>query len=172
MKMKDEVMGRNIARIQEVAAEYFGKDLQVMRGTVRTAEAAWARQVGMFLARRLTLASSTVVARGFGKRDHGTTLHAVRAVRERCEVCLADREAVAHLEVKIRGLLEVEAAPAPPVSQVKPIQKVRKARKICEVKPVAKVAEPVVVMEPELETGTPGWGSLSILEKRLREVAA
>jgi chromosomal replication initiator protein len=46
---------------------------------------AWARQVGMCLATRLTEHSLRRIGHFFGGRDHSTVSHACRAVEKRCQ---------------------------------------------------------------------------------------
>jgi len=46
----------------------------------RPANIAFARQVAMFLSRKLTQSSLMEIGEAFGGRDHGTVIHAVRKV--------------------------------------------------------------------------------------------
>ena len=63
-----------ISRVAEVAGLRVG-DLMSAR---RTANVVLPRQIGMALAKRLTLRSLPEIGRRFGGRDHTTVLHAIR----------------------------------------------------------------------------------------------
>jgi chromosomal replication initiator protein len=52
----------------------------------------------MFLSRQLTGSSLAAIGDAFGGRDHGTVLHACRAVKNRMEVDANVRQAVGYLE--------------------------------------------------------------------------
>ena len=109
-KTRGADMLAEIERIQKVVSAHFGKDIAVMRGTVRTADAAWARHIAMFLAIELTGATLQVVAKAFGKRDHGTSRHALRAVKDRCDVYPEDLATVRFLRGQVEDAFTKEAA--------------------------------------------------------------
>ena len=62
---------------------------------------AFPRQVAMFLSRQLTESSLSAIGDAFGGRDHGTVLHACRAVKNRMEVDSNVRQAVGYLEKQL-----------------------------------------------------------------------
>ncbi len=53
-----------------------------LRGPRRTASLAWARQVAMYLCRKETEMTLQEISEFFGKKDHGTVMHAVKKVEE------------------------------------------------------------------------------------------
>ena len=72
-----------IDQIQKRVAEHFDVRLADMTSKRRPANIAFPRQVAMFLARRHTKASLNEIGDAFGGRDHGTVLHACKAVSMR-----------------------------------------------------------------------------------------
>jgi chromosomal replication initiator protein len=72
-----------IDQIQKKVAEHFDVRLADMTSKRRPANIAFPRQIAMYLARRHTKASLNEIGDAFGGRDHGTVLHAFKAVTER-----------------------------------------------------------------------------------------
>jgi chromosomal replication initiator protein len=72
-----------IDQIQKKVAEHFDVRLADMTSKRRPANIAFPRQIAMYLARRHTKASLNEIGDAFGGRDHGTVLHAYKAVTER-----------------------------------------------------------------------------------------
>ncbi|TLD70711.1 chromosomal replication initiator protein DnaA [Phragmitibacter flavus] len=71
--------------IQKVVAEHFDVRLADMTGKRRPANIAGPRQLAMYLARELTKSSLVEIGEAFGGRDHGTVIHACKAVVKRLE---------------------------------------------------------------------------------------
>lgn len=72
-----------IQRIQHAVALRTGIEVAQLRGKSRRQPIARARQMAMWLARRLTDASLPEIGRVFGGRDHTTVLHAIHATDAR-----------------------------------------------------------------------------------------
>src|ERR1700737_193628 len=72
-----------IDQIQKKVAEHFDVRLADMTSKRRPANIAFPRQIAMYLARRHTKSSLNEIGDAFGGRDHGTVLHAYKAVTER-----------------------------------------------------------------------------------------
>ncbi|WP_075088930.1 helix-turn-helix domain-containing protein [Verrucomicrobium spinosum] len=66
--------------IQKVVAEHFDIRLADMTSHRRPASIAIPRQIAMHLARELTKSSLKEIGDAFGGRDHGTVIHACKAV--------------------------------------------------------------------------------------------
>jgi chromosomal replication initiator protein len=64
--------------IQRLVTEHFGVKLSDLQSRKRTNAIAFPRQVGMFLARRVTRLSLEEIGGFFGGRDHSTVLYAVQ----------------------------------------------------------------------------------------------
>ncbi len=75
----------NIKSIQQHVADHFGLTLDVLVSKTRKQEVAAARQVAMFLAKRLTNHPLKIIGLHFGKRDHSTVVHAIQKVEKKCE---------------------------------------------------------------------------------------
>lgn len=66
-------------------AAMFGFDPRELLGPSRLPRIAFARQVGMALAHEHMGFSLQESARLFGRTDHGTTQHAIKTVKNRCD---------------------------------------------------------------------------------------
>lgn len=73
----------SIDAIQKTVSEHFDIRLADMSSRRRPANIAFARQVAMYLSRKLTQSSLMEIGDAFGGRDHGTVIHAVKKVDQR-----------------------------------------------------------------------------------------
>jgi chromosomal replication initiator protein len=71
-----------VEHIARRVGRYFRIEPDQMQSRSRGRHALVPRQVGMYLARRLTLLSLQEIGSFFGGRDHSTVLHACRKVEE------------------------------------------------------------------------------------------
>jgi chromosomal replication initiator protein len=79
----DAAAGRpTVERIAERVGAYFRLEPRQIQSRRRQRQALLPRQVGMYLARRLTPLSLEQIGAYFGGRDHSTVLHACRKVEE------------------------------------------------------------------------------------------
>ena len=69
--------------IIEQICTYFKVDDSVIRGTSRTADVANARQIAMYLIRRMTNLPTTTIGKYFGDRDHTTVMHSLDKVESK-----------------------------------------------------------------------------------------
>jgi chromosomal replication initiator protein len=90
-----------IDQIQKKVAERYDVGLADMTGKRRPANIAFPRQVAMYLARRLTKASLHEIGEAFGDRDHGTVLHACKAVSLRMKKEDLVRQTVVSLDTQL-----------------------------------------------------------------------
>lgn len=67
-------------QLQKAVAEHFGMTLVELLSERRFKNVVHARQVAMFMCKRLTMRSLPEIGRKFGGRDHTTILHGVRRV--------------------------------------------------------------------------------------------
>ena len=70
----------DIDKIQKKTAESFNIDPSEIVGKRRPANIAMARQIAMYLSRKLTTHSLQEIGRQFGGRDHGTVMHAIKVI--------------------------------------------------------------------------------------------
>lgn len=69
-----------ITDVLEVVSKHFGLRLADLVGRKRSRSVSFPRQVGMYLARKLTPLSLQEIGGHFGGRDHSTVLHAERVI--------------------------------------------------------------------------------------------
>lgn len=93
-----------LAAIQTEVANHFQLPPRMMRSKLRPRAVAWPRQVAMALCRECTDYSLERIAAEF-QRDHGTVMHAIHAVRARCDVSARDAEEVALLRARLAGAM-------------------------------------------------------------------
>jgi chromosomal replication initiator protein len=81
---RDEAEARTptVERIVQRVGRYFQVEPHEMQSRGRSRQALLPRQVGMYLARRLTKLSLEQIGAYFGGRDHSTVLHACRKVEQ------------------------------------------------------------------------------------------
>jgi chromosomal replication initiator protein len=72
-----------IELIQRAVTERYGLHMRDMTTRDRHERVAHPRQVAMFLAYEITKASLQEIGAAFGGRDHGTVIHACKAVKNR-----------------------------------------------------------------------------------------
>lgn len=77
---EDENATVDIDKIQKKTAESFNIDPSEIVGKRRPANIAMARQIAMYLSRKLTTHSLQEIGRQFGGRDHGTVMHAIKVI--------------------------------------------------------------------------------------------
>jgi len=92
----------SIEYIQKVVAEHFDIRLADMISRKRPEGIVFPRQIAMYLARELTSHSLNEIGNAFGKRDHGTVLHACKLVKDRMDVDQNVRNTVRQLEKKLK----------------------------------------------------------------------
>lgn len=92
-----------MARVLSVTAEYYRLTVADLVGPRRTSRLNQARQVAMYLAREVTLASLPQIGDAFGGRTHSTVLHSCNKVA--LEIASDDmlREDVAAIQAKLLG---------------------------------------------------------------------
>ncbi len=91
----------SIEIIQKATAEYFGFPEDQLRAKTRKKEIAQARQICMYLCKRLTDSSLKTIGLHFGGRDHSTVIHAINTVEELINKDIAISEAVERIKNKI-----------------------------------------------------------------------
>ena len=70
----------DIEQIQKKTAEHYRIDPSELCGKRRTATVALARQIAMYISRKVTSHTLQEIGRKFGGRDHGTVIHAMHTV--------------------------------------------------------------------------------------------
>ncbi len=89
LEMAKEVLGKfikdkettiTIERIQEKVASYFSLKVKDLRSPRRLKQLVVPRQIGMYLARKLTSSSLLEIGAWFGGKDHSTVIHAIKKI--------------------------------------------------------------------------------------------
>jgi chromosomal replication initiator protein len=93
----------SIEDIMGVVTERFGVKLADLQSRKRTNAIAYPRQIGMYLARRITNMSLEEIGGYFGGRDHSTVLHAVRKITRMGEDDPGCRALLAELGLELQG---------------------------------------------------------------------
>ena len=92
----------SIDQVQRKVAEHYDVRLADMTSKRRPANIAFARQVAMFISRRQTKCSLQDIGEAFGGRDHGTVIHACKAVQGRMDKEESLRQVVRFLEASLQ----------------------------------------------------------------------
>ena len=90
-----------VADIQRAVAGNLGVSREAILSRNRTTTVARARQIAMYLSRRLTDLSMPAIATAFERRDHTTVLHAVRQVEARRLKDAGLNRALEHLSAEL-----------------------------------------------------------------------
>jgi chromosomal replication initiator protein len=97
-----EARRATVETIAQRVGRYFRVEARRLQGRDRSRQALLPRQVGMYLARRLTDLSLHQIGAYFGGRDHSTVLHACRKVEQALADDLALSGAVRELQADLR----------------------------------------------------------------------
>jgi chromosomal replication initiator protein len=93
----------SVETIQRVVCEYYSVRMNDLLSKKRTRNIAFPRQVGMYLARRLTEGSYPSIGERFGGRDHSTVIHAIKLIEGRLKADQTLRSALDELERRAHG---------------------------------------------------------------------
>lgn len=91
-----------IDAIQKAVSDHFDVRLADMSSRRRPANIAFARQVAMFLSRKLTRSSLMEIGDAFGGRDHGTVIHAVKRIETKISSDNSVRDTVDLLDAMLQ----------------------------------------------------------------------
>ncbi len=70
----------DVEKIQKKTADYYRIDVEQLCGKARPANIALARQIAMYISRKLTTLSLEEIGKRFGGRNHATVMYAMRVV--------------------------------------------------------------------------------------------
>lgn len=88
--------------IQNLVAEHFSVPVDKLKGQTRKRSIVIARQLSMFLAKKLTDKSLKAIGANFGGRDHSTVIYSCKAVQDLLDTDLVFKDTVSELEKKIQ----------------------------------------------------------------------
>jgi chromosomal replication initiator protein len=88
--------------IQELVANHFDVSVDVLAGKTRKRQVVIARQLSMYLAKKLTDKSLKAIGDQFGGRDHSTVIYSCSTVQDLMETDIVFKDTVAELEKKVK----------------------------------------------------------------------
>ena len=88
--------------IQELVAQHFDVPVEKLAGKTRKRQIVVARQLSMYLAKKLTDQSLKAIGENFGGRDHSTVIYSCRTVQDLLDTDLVFQDTVSELEKKIK----------------------------------------------------------------------
>lgn len=88
--------------IQDLVAEHFKVSVDTLSGKTRKRSIVIARQLSMFLAKKLTDKSLKSIGELFGGRDHSTVIYSCKTVQDLMETDMVFKDTVIELERKIK----------------------------------------------------------------------
>ncbi len=88
--------------IQKLVADHFSVSLDKLQGKTRKRSIVIARQLSMFLAKKLTDKSLKSIGEMFGGRDHSTVIYSCKTVQDLMETDAIFKDTVTDLEKKIK----------------------------------------------------------------------
>lgn len=92
-----------LGHVLELTAQHYNVTMDELTGPRRTARLTQARQVAMYLAREVTMASLPTIGEAFGGRTHSTVLHSCNKVAEEMPHDDLLRRDVKVLQAKLSG---------------------------------------------------------------------
>ncbi len=98
--IRDTTRHSSVENIQKIVAEHFQVRVSDLKSKNRSRSFAVPRQIAMFLARKLTQASTTEIGRRFGK-DHSTVIHSTTKIENLIKTDLSLHATIETLEQKI-----------------------------------------------------------------------
>ena len=105
-KRKRRIREISMKIIKETVGSELGVDVELLDSPVRKKRVAFARQVAMFLAKKVGGYPYTQIAASFNRDDHTTVIHAVRKIEELTEKDESLSSLIEKLELKIREAVE------------------------------------------------------------------
>lgn len=100
VKLK-EPTSLSVEKIKKVVCQHFDLEEAMIQSGKRTRDICQARQIAMFLSKKLTDKSLAHIGSIIGKRDHATVLHACKTVKDQIEIDKSFRSIVDEIEKKL-----------------------------------------------------------------------
>ena len=91
-----------VENIQQLVAKHFDVPVDKLAGKTRKRQIVIARQLSMYLAKKLTDKSLKVIGQTFGGRDHSTVIYSCKTVQDLLDTDLIFKETVSELEKEIQ----------------------------------------------------------------------
>ncbi len=91
--------------IKDLVADHFKVSPEKLRGQTRKRSIVVARQISMYLAKKMTSASLKAIGEQFGGRDHSTVIYSLKTVQDLLDTDVIFKETVVELEQRIKMTL-------------------------------------------------------------------
>ena len=91
-----------IELIQETVCKYFDLDPKVLQLKCRKREIVQARQISMYLSKKLTDLSYSHIGNIIGRKDHATVLYACKTIGEQMDIDKKLRTSIEEIEQQLR----------------------------------------------------------------------
>ena len=88
--------------IQQLVAEHFSLTVEKLQHETRKRNVVIARQLSMYLAKKLTNKSLKAIGENFGGRDHSTVIYSCKAVQDMMDTDLIFKDTVDEVEKKLK----------------------------------------------------------------------
>ena len=92
-----------VERIRDVVCDYFDLSVDAISTKSRKREVVQARQIAMYLSKKITQSSLAAIGEAIGKRDHATVLHACKIVGDLMETDKRFRNSVHEIEQRLKA---------------------------------------------------------------------
>lgn len=92
----------SVEHVLDRVCQYYHIEREEVRTSSRKRDVCQARQIAMYLSKRLTNSSVTEIGRTIGNRDHATVLHACKVVTDLMAVDKNYKQAVTQIEKQIK----------------------------------------------------------------------
>jgi chromosomal replication initiator protein len=99
--IKDKETTITIDSIQKMVSSYFDLKPKDLRSPRRLKQVVVPRQIGMYLARKLTHSSLIEIGEKFGGKDHSTVIHSIKKIEEKINNDPYTKSVIADLMKKI-----------------------------------------------------------------------
>lgn len=93
----------SVEKIRDMVCDYFSLSVEAISTRSRKREVVQARQIAMYLSKRLTKNSLSSIGALIGQRDHATVLHACKIVNDLMEIDKNFRSSVQDIEKRLKA---------------------------------------------------------------------
>ncbi|RUM89984.1 MAG: chromosomal replication initiator protein DnaA [Thermovibrio sp.] len=105
-RMEKELKEASLNIIKRIVGKELKVDLELLEGPSRKKNVAFARQIAMYLSKKVGNYPYTQIASAFNRDDHTTVIHAVRKVEEMVNSDDSVKQLVNNLELRVREAVE------------------------------------------------------------------
>ena len=91
-----------VEQVVDKVCQHYDTDIRAISSKSRKREVVIVRQVAMFLAKKLTDSSNSVIGQYVGHRDHATVIHACKAVKSQSEVDKQFKKEIDEIETELK----------------------------------------------------------------------